>query len=317
MSLHHNRVKAIARNNGILFIAIIILSFIAWFQPGLHPVVHQYLSTLKAKKINTIILERQDIGSIKLQKQTNGWFLQEPYQLPANSLRVNTITSLAEKRSYSQFESTENDLNRYHLDKPFVSVWLDETKLILGSEDPINRQRYAMNISDNILTGNNTVHLINGVIFYQLRANLDTFISPTFLPPQASLKNITWLDKELSIKKGRWELKTDSLDNAPNASSDSIAQLIQYWQHGRAKKVETNITLSISNEELMNSPGITISFIPFGEKNATASKIHYLIIQDDKQIKLLRTDIQIAYWISSQMLKQLTEFLPIPTNPKN
>ena len=294
----------IAKTNVVLFIIVIILSLIAWYQPGLQQTVVQYLTSLKAKDINSILIERHDIGSIKLKKQENGWFLQEPYDLPANPQRVNTITALAEKRSHSQFQANDNELTRYHLKDPLVSIWLNEEKVTIGSEDPIKRQRYVMNISDNINSGNNTLHLINGVIFYQLRANLDTFISLALLPPQSKIKSIAWSDKRIDIdssaNKGLWKLTPDS----PNISTDKITQFIQFWQQAQAKKVATNVSFSISNEELLKSPAITISFIPFAETNI--EKIHYLIIQDDQQIKLFRTDIQIAYSISPEILNQLT-----------
>jgi hypothetical protein len=291
----------IAKTNVILFIIVIILSLIAWYQPGLQQTVVQYLTSLKVKDINSILIERHDIGSIKLKKQENGWFLQEPYHLPANPPRVSTITALAEKRSYSQFQANDDELTRYHLKDPLVSIWLNEEKVVIGSEDPIKRQRYAMNISDNINSGNNTLHLINGVIFYQLRANLDTFISLALLPPQSKIRSIAWSDKRIDIdSKGLWQLTPDS----PNITADKVAQFIQSWQHAQAKKVSTSVSFSISNEELLKSPAITISYFPFAKTNI--EKIHYLIIQDDQNIKLFRTDIQIAYSISPELLNQLT-----------
>ncbi len=312
MMQHATQVKSIAKTNVILVIIVILLSLIAWYQPGLHKTVLQYLSSLNVKEINTIILERRDIGSIKLKKYQNGWFLQEPYQLPANPQRVNTVTALARKRSYSQFKANESDLARYHLANPLVSIWFNERKFAIGSEDPINRQRYAMDINDNILSGNNTIHLINGAIFYQLRANLDTFISPALLPPQSSIKRIIWADKNLTIANGRWQLTPES----PGTPSDSIAQFIQYWQQTQASRVETNVSLSITNAELLKSPSIKISFSPFGSTDSTIDTIHYLIIQDGEKIKLLRTDIQVAYWISPQILKNITEFLPSELSKK-
>jgi len=319
MPIQNKNVSSMVKTNILLFIAVILLSLIAWFQPGLHTVIHQYLTALTAQEVETILLERQDIGSIKLKKQENGWFIQEPFQLPANPLRVKTIAALAEKRSYSKFESTIQDLERYHLDEPFVSVWLNETKIILGSEDPINSQRYAMNIKDNIQTDKNQVHLINGVIFYQLRANLDTFISLSFLPPLANIQSISWAGKKLTINKGRWELSAESIENRADLkkiAADSIAQLIQAWQKGEAKKVETNVSFEITNEQLLQSPSITIRYSHFSsgsttsgsqELGSSAEIIQYLVIQDGKQLKLFRPDIQIAYWISPQKLKQLTE----------
>lgn len=299
------RTRSMAKTNAILAVIVILLSLIAWFQPGLQPTVFQFLSALKADQVNTIIIERQDIGSIQLNKQKNGWFLQEPYQLPANSLRVGTITALAEKRSYSQFQISNNDLARYHLKKPLISILLNDKQLTIGNEAPVNHQRYAMNINDNLQSGNNTVHLIDGTIYYQLRASLDNFISPVLIPPQSSINNIVWHDKQLTITQGRWELTPDS----DETTSDSIARLIQSWQHARASKVETNVSLPLSNAELQQSPAITISFTrPSSDKDSKTNTIRYLIIQVGEQIKLLRTDLQLAYWISTQKLKQLTEF---------
>lgn len=295
-----------ARTNVVLIIIVIFLSFIVWFQPGLQQPVEQFLSSLQASEIKTIIIERQDIGLIKLSKQKNGWFLQQPYQLPANPQRVATVTALAEKRSYSQFQANDKDLTRYHLDKPLVSVWLNDKQLTVGNEDPINQQRYAMNINDNIQLGNNTVHLIEGTVFYQLRANLDTFISPVLLPPQARIKSIVWSDKQLTINESGWQLTPES----PETTSDSIALFIQFWQHARASKVESNYSLPANSTDLQQSLSITISYRrASSDEESEIDKIQYLIIQEGEQIILLRTDIQLAYWISPQVLKQLTEFI--------
>lgn len=300
-----------ARTNLILFIAVICLSLIAWYQPGLKKVITHYLTSLDADKIHTIVIEREDIGSIKLNKHNNNWNIEAPYQLPANTLRVNTITALADKRSYLQFQVTDAELSRYQLDKPPVSIWLNDHKFVLGNTDPIKQQRYAMNVSDNLASGNNTVHLINGIIFYQLRAALDTFISPALLPPQAKINSISWSDKTLTMEKGSWHLTPE----APEVSSDSIAQLIQFWKQAQASKVETKVALGIDNEALIHSKNIIITLtLPVNEKETKIETIQYLIIQDGTQIKLLRTDKQIAYWISPQILKLITEFIPIQSN---
>lgn len=301
-----------AKTNVILFIIVITLSLIAWFQPGLHQTVYQYLSSLKAKDINTIIIERKDIGSIKLNKRDNVWFLQEPYQLPANPQRVDTVTALAEKRSYSRFQVMDEELSRYHLDDPLVAIWLNESKFVIGSNDPINQQRYAMNIDENIHSGHNTIHLINGVVFYQLRANLDSFLSPRLLPPlsakKLTIKSIAWFGKKLTIEQGKWRLTPDE----PGLSADSIAQFIQFWEQAQASRVETSVSLNIDNAELSKSKAITITL---NDRESALAPIQFLIIQQDETIKLLRTDIQVAYWITPQILKLLTEFIPVQSTP--
>jgi len=294
-----------AKINLKLLIIVIILSLVAWYKPGIHPTVFNYLSALKADDIKTIIIDRQDIGQIKLSHNDNGWFLQEPYQLPANPQRVQTITALAQKRSYSSFQVSDEDLSRFQLDKPLIAIWLNESKFVIGSEAPVNGQRYAMNIDANIQANQNSVHLINGTVFYQLRANLDSFISPHLLPPKASIKSITWHNKKLVLDQGKWQLTTDD----PDTSSDSIAQFLQFWKQARASRVETNVTVTLDNAELVKSKTILIQL---DNIEPGLSSLEYLIVQEGEQIKLLRTDIQVAYWITPQILKLLTEFVPVP-----
>lgn len=297
-----------SRTNLILFVSVLCLSLIAWYQPGLQKTVVHHLSSLKKDEIHTIIIERQSIGSIKLSKRNNNWFIDSPYQLPANTLRVNTIIALAEKRSYAQFQVAESALSRYQLDKPAVTIRLNDQQFVLGATEPIKKQRYAMNINDNLHSGSNTVHLINGVIFYQLRAALDSFVSPALLPPQARINSIHWLDKSLQREQNVWHLTPES----PDVSSDSIAQLIQYWQQAQASKVETNITLGIDNETLVRSKSIIINYdLPVAHNETEAETIQYVIIQDGEQMKLLRTDNQIAYWVTPQLVKLISEFIPV------
>jgi len=292
-----------AKLNLFLFIVILCLSLIAWYQPGLQKTIVHYLSNIKADDIHRIVIERQDIGTLILSKKNNIWFMDQPYQLPANNLRVDTITALAEKRSYSQFQVKKSELARYQLDKPPLIVSLNEQQFALGTTHPVKKQRYVINI-DNSSSSSVTVQLIHGVIYYQLRAALNTFISPFLVPPQAKITRIDWLGKTVKTDKGIWQLTPEE----PYVSADSIAQFLHYWQLAQALRVETSVSVNLSNSELVQSKGIVIHYNLPGNK---AEKIHYLIIEDNKQLRLLRTDMQIAYWLSAKQLQQITEFLPL------
>jgi hypothetical protein len=293
-----------ARLNSYLFAAVICLSLLAWYKPGLNEPGIQLLSDLNPDNIKSIIIKRQDIGQIKLQKHNKHWFIKEPYELPANPLRVNSLLALAQKRIYSSFEIQNTALKKYHLDKPHLTVWLNDRQFVMGSETPINQQRYIMNINDNAASGKTMVHMINGTIFYQFRANLDTFISTRLIPVDSRLTGLEWQGQQLSLNNGRWELKTDKTD----ISADSVAQLLEFWKHAQALRVETQVNPNISNAELVNKPVVSINL---ADAQNAQSSINYLVIQQEKQIKLLRTDLKLAYWITPQILKQLTEFMPV------
>ncbi len=299
-----------ARLNLLLFIGILVLSLLAWYQPGLKKIQVQLFSTLKKESIHHIIIEQESLASIKLSRINDHWFMEEPYSLPANPLRVETITALAQTRSYSRFPIQDADLERYQLDKPSISVWLNDQHFILGSTHPINKQRYAMNSNANKQADHQIVHLINGIIYYQLRATLNTFISPLLLPPAITISSIHWGNKILTINNHQWQLSPEN----SQVSSENIAQFLQHWQTIEASKVEINLSLSIDKEELLNNQTISIHYMQTLDKNKgeqALKTIHYVLLQEETQLKLLRTDLNIAYWISPQQLQYITQFMPV------
>lgn len=300
-----------AKTNIILFISCLGLSLIAWFQPGLQQTVPHYLSNLKSDQIQHIIIERQDLETIKMNKENNHWFLSEPYSLPASKLRAGTIIALAEKRSFSQFQVTGDELIRYHLDDPFVSVWLNGQQFIIGDKDPLNHLRYAINVRESKQLQTQTesnlyiIHMIADSVFYQLRANLNNFIATALLPQQATIDSISWLDKKLTIEKGKWSLNPDN----PDISADSIAQLLQFWEQAQASRVETNSSLSSGSHSPLDHAEQKIIISLNKGKSSIVFSIIREKVQQKEQIKLLREDVKIAYWITAQQLKQLTEFI--------
>ncbi len=302
-----------ARNNARLAVIVLLLALIAWYKPGLKQYQYQYLSSLNPEQVQTIVIDRQGIESVRLTKQGQHWLMQSPYPLPANPLRIKTVLALATKRSYSRFDVPDNELKKYALAKPKLSVWLDNNRFDLGSEAPLNGQRYAINIQDNIRSGKNTVHLINGAVYYQLRAPVDSFISLSLLPPDADLEQIQWAAYSLILKNGQWQLKT-SRENA-GIQPDSVVQLLHNWQTIQASRVETNLKV---NPDTLNSSRTAEKSITIHYKlNNTEQSISYHIIQEDSQIKLLRQDLSVAWWITPQQLKRLTEFIPVTKTTKS
>ena len=305
-----------ARNNARLAVIVLLLALIAWYKPGLQQYQYQYLylSSLDPEQVQTIVIERQGIESVRLTKQGQHWLMQSPYLLPANPLRVKTVLALASKRSYSSFDVPDSELKKYALDKPQLSVWLDNNCFdLVGSETPLNGQRYAVNIQDNIHSGKNTIHLINGAVYYQLRAPVDSFISPSLLPPDADLEQIQWGGYSLTLKNGQWQLKTNR-ENA-GIQPDSVVQLIHNWQTIHASRVETRLKV---NPNTLNGAQTAEKTIAIRYKlNNREQIISYYIIQEDSQIKLFRQDLSVAWWITSQQLKLLTEFIPITKTTKS
>ena len=165
-----------AQTNLILFLICIVLFAIAWFKPGLHKETIKYFTSLEIDEIYSIEIQREGLENIKLIKKDKVWFLLEPEQTAANILRINTIIALAKKRSYAQFQVSDKELDPYGLNAPKVSIKLNETDFVIGGKHPVKALRYAMKIDKSSQSANQTIHLIEDKVYYQLRSRLDTFI---------------------------------------------------------------------------------------------------------------------------------------------
>jgi hypothetical protein len=286
------------KSNILLFIAVVCLSLILYFEPGLEQPRRNYLTSLKSEQIHNISIQRQGLESIELEKTEHGWFMTKPFPLAANPLRLGTITALAEKRSFSHFPVTGKPLKKYHLDDPLIIVTLDDTKIAIGAEEVFNQHRYAM-LDDSI-------HLIEGKVYYQLRANLDSFISLSLLPPGTQIKSIESSAWKLSIEQGHWLLTPDD----PDISADSISTLLHHWKNAQALRIRTipvtrtaqqADTQADTQADMQEKHLITVTL-------QDQSQIKYYLAGDISQPELIRLPWNISYQITPQLYKQLTTF---------
>lgn len=271
----------------LLFLAVVCLSLILYFEPGLEQPERAYLTSLKSEQIQNISIQRKGLESIELEKSSFGWFMTKPFQLAANPLRLGTITALAEKRSFSSFPTAGKSLQKYQLDDPLIIVNLDDTKITIGAEETIHQLRYAM-LDD-------TIHLIDGKSYYQLRANLDSFISLSLLPPGAQIKSIKLSSWILTVEQGDWQLTPSDAD----ISADSISTLLQHWKNAQALRIK--ILKNNSATEQRDSEFIIVTL-------QDQSQIKYHLAGDVRQPELIRIPWNISYQITPQLYQQLTEF---------
>ena len=67
-----------AKLNLFLFTMLLFLSLIAWYQPGLQKTIVHYLSNIKTDDIHSIVIERRDLGRLKLTKKIISGLLNSP-----------------------------------------------------------------------------------------------------------------------------------------------------------------------------------------------------------------------------------------------
>ncbi len=236
------------------------------------------LTDLDPASINTIKIIRSATDEVLFQKENGKWWMREPYYLPANEFRINTILKLPGAHSYTQFRKNEVELERFLLNEPVVSVEFDNTRIDFGDTSPIGEQRYVL--------VNDTVHLINDSLYQQLQTPATFFLSTKLLPDGAEIKAINFPDYLVSKHEGIWEVEP-SLE----FSADNITRLVHAWRAADA--------ISIRNYEGGENTG-TIQ-IELEDGNI----FEFLIVTPPPQLVLARQDIGLQYHISGDDAEML------------
>lgn len=275
--------------NLLLLLGVAALAAVVVYQPGIAPAPPPIkLTALTPQQISRIHIERAGKDAITLQKLDGHWRITEPQQLPADDGHVNSLLRLVQETSQAHFPAKPEDLHKYKLDKPAATLTLDDQKFAFGDIDPINGRRY-------IQIGT-TVHLTTDMYFYQLDADMPSFVSTHLLPDKASISALSLPDLALTRDaQGHWHVQPDK----PSLSADAIQTLLDAWR--------TTTALWVKHYAPGNAQGgITVQL------TAPAQTLHFDIMARQPELILARPDLGLQYHFSAESAKALLE-LPAPT----
>ena len=242
------------------------------------------LTNINPDSIDTIQVSRKS-GDILFKKEKNKWFMQKPYHLLANPVRINSMLELLKVHSHTQLNKKDVELNRLKLDAPEVSIRFNKLRIDFGDTSPLDEQRYVL-VDDN-------VHLINDSLYPQLTASATFFLNNALLPQDSKITAITFPNHTLKQQDGVWKLEPET-----NLSGDDIIRMVAAWQKLEAisvrayKKGESSGTIKI---EMKNH-----------------DPIDFIIVSPPPQLILAREDIGIQYHISGYDTDRL---FPEKANP--
>lgn len=208
----------------LVLVAILIL------EPGNTPAPATIpLTQLNAADIQSISISKPGYPLLRLQKQGAQWYMQAPFQAPANSGRIEKLLALVSARSVSRFALAQADLRQLRLEQPQYRLQLDNIKLAFGTTEPLSGNRYVQ-LDDS-------VHLILDRYSYLMQGSAEDFIDSRLLPENPALVAIELPGLSLKRDADGWHLVAPLAgENAP-ASADRINQLVDNWRYARALKV--------------------------------------------------------------------------------
>lgn len=274
-----------------LFVFILLLVSLVLLKPGEEPDEKPaHLTELKQSDIQDIELRRANEPNIKLQKRDGIWYITEPFQLPANEFRAQSVSTLAEAKSHLQYDAKTIELKKFKLDKPEISIILNnKITLDIGGIDPIKNRRYVKNAD--------TLHLVSDTFYYQIIGKVTAYISYQLLPPNIILNKLVTPKFSLSLHDGDWTITPEQKD----VSADSINEFANEWRHAQS--------LEISD---YRGKARKASFQIF--QQGKDEPISFRLQKKNDNTFLIRDDLKLRYKLSDETAEKLQK-LPEPPEP--
>ncbi len=263
------------RHNLIYWILVAIFIALAttiWLLPDQKTSqTHQPLTSLDPQAINQIRLSNNNGPSFELLRVGPKWQMKSPYQIDANTPRIDILLDLVSTPSLEQFDLPSGDLKQFGLDKPQATVEFNETKLIIGGTHPYNYRRY-------IKIGNQ-LHLTKDAFPHHLLALAEDFVSHGIFLPEEQI---------VGVKSDQWEIRQRELGQweitPPVKSLDStyLANKIEEWNHSWAEKV-----IEIPTEHITQKIELTLA--------GRTPPLTIEVISKKKELIVIRRDRGVAY----------------------
>ncbi len=156
-------------NSLLLFLAL-LLGGLVWLTLGQEKTDRKVtLTSLLPEQITRIEIQNSNGADIHLERKEGTWMMTEPSKAKANSARIDGLLKIAQAVSISRFPAPD-DLSEYGLNPPQAVLTINQTKIEMGTTNPISHRRY--------LHVGNKIHLINDRFPHFLQAHADFFKAP-------------------------------------------------------------------------------------------------------------------------------------------
>lgn len=271
-----------------LMLALLLagLALFAFYEPGKEaPPPPQQLTALSVDAIDKLSIENGSGNTISLVRQQGQWHMTSPYQVAADSGRLDQLLGVVSANSLASYAMAQVDANQLQLDSPQLILRInDDTVLRFGTTDSLQGRRYVQ--------VGNRVHLIVDRYSHLAHGAASRLVSPRLLPAAGTITQLTLPTLTLQQNEQGWQ--TSSTDN--NYSADELQAFIDQWRNARALSVTGLDTGAPVDDQL------TIG-TPDGE-------ISFTIQRTDDEIILQRPQLGLAYHFNREAGQRLLQLAP-------
>jgi len=269
--------------NLLLLVSIVIIGLFIVNTPDKNEKNIIRLGGPDINEIRNVVIQREGLADIHVNKTDNQWQMSVPYKVAANNTAVNALLELGQAISHSRFASSDKELRDYDLKPAKASLHLNDEEYLFGNIEHINKRRYILK--------DNTIHLTTDLFYHRLRTNTESFISSKLIPSAANIKALK-LPKLMLTRssQGNWQVD-GSEDDDTSISADAVQTLLDHWQHKQAIQVKPA-------QPLDNAQAVQFIF-------NDDSTISFQVNKPGNELILLRSDLGLQYHLPANAATDL------------
>ncbi len=255
--------------NLIMFATAVGLAVFLYIKPSFQPQTTYPISSLSKEAVQLIQISSQH-GTIELKRSNGDWLMTEPLQARADKTKVERILDLL--TTTSDYRLPPENLSRYGLAAPIAQLQVNHELFAFGQIAPVSNHQYVMTQS--------------GIFLISPRHAMLLTVAPTELIDRQLLGEAEipqqFIFKAMHLQQTeKWLLSSDASD--VHLSQDEINQWVHSWQLAQASYIT-------QNEHEVDETQETLTIVLQSGK-----PIHFLIMQRDPELVLLRKDQFINY----------------------
>jgi len=279
-------------NLGLLLLVGVLVLLVV-FEPGIEqPKENPRLLSLERDAVKQIRIERQGQETVELSRDEQGnWQLLKPLAIAASEFRLSSLLRITEQKSLGSYPADAERLTRFGLDKPRVTLTLnDTTRIAFGNSTPLDQRRYVQ-VGDR-------VHLISDSLYYHLIGSYTTFIRQELLPEGSDISALTLPGLTVQWQEKQWQVEP----KPENYSADQVTKLLDAWKLASAVEVKP----------YDGKEGETITLQLKGQEQP----LTFLLTARSPDLVLARPDLGIEYHLADSSADELLMLSPVEKEKK-
>jgi hypothetical protein len=179
----------------------------------------EQLTQLSADEVTQISIQHNQ-RQIKLRREGGKWRMLQPFDIAANSFRIDTLLNMLKTVSHTAYSAAELELDKYGLSEASTSISFNNITIDFGVVNPINNYRYVRI--------NDTVHLIDDHFYPLLSSQTGTLVARELIDGDAII------DKLVLPQQTLYRDENNLWHSSDNTDPDAISETLHHWQHSQA-----------------------------------------------------------------------------------